>query len=97
MTVILIGRLRIKDDKFISIQVHESITNFTPLPLDLTCRGRFKFKSATMSSGLLEAVSKLHLRPNLGVGTNRSVLEILDIFLRLNNLSRLDLEPDLLF
>jgi hypothetical protein len=34
--------------------------------------------------------------PNLGVGTNRSILEILHIFLRLNNLSRLDLEPDLL-
>ena len=45
----------------------------------------------------VEAVSKLLLMPNLGVGTNRSILEILHIFLRLNNLSRLDLEPDLLF
>jgi hypothetical protein len=43
---------------------------------------------------VLEGVSKPPLGPNLFVGTYRSILEILHIFLRLNASLRLDLEPD---
>ena len=43
---------------------------------------------------LLEVVSKPPLRPNLCVGPRDSILEILNIFLRLNPSLRLDFEPD---
>jgi hypothetical protein len=43
---------------------------------------------------LLEMVSKPPLRPNFCVGPRDSILEILNIFLRLNPSPRLDLEPD---
>ena len=42
----------------------------------------------------LEAVSKLRLRPNIGVGPLNLILEIFNIFLRINSMARLDLEPD---
>jgi len=42
----------------------------------------------------LEAVSKSPLRPNSCVGPRDSILEILNIFLRLNPSVRLDFEPD---
>jgi len=45
----------------------------------------------------LEAGSKLHLRPNLGVRPLNLILEILNIFLQLNSTARLDLESDLHF
>ena len=43
---------------------------------------------------MLEAISKMHLWPNLGVGPLNLILEIFIIFLRLNLTARLDLEPD---
>jgi hypothetical protein len=43
---------------------------------------------------LLEVVSKPPFRPNFCVGPRDSILEILNIFLRLNPSLRLDFEPD---
>jgi hypothetical protein len=43
---------------------------------------------------ILEVVSKPPLRPNSCVGPRDSILEILNIFLRLNPSVRLDFEPD---
>jgi hypothetical protein len=42
----------------------------------------------------LEVVSKPPLRPNNGVESIDLILEILNVLLRLNPPSRLDLEPD---
>jgi len=43
----------------------------------------------------MEVVLYLHLRPNLGVGPLNLILEILNIFLRLNSTDRLEKpEPD---
>jgi hypothetical protein len=52
--------------------------------------GRFYAKK----SGPPEVVSKPPFRPNLCGGACDSILEILNVFLRLNRMLRLDLEPE---
>jgi hypothetical protein len=51
-------------------------------------------RSTGFEGALLEVVSKPSLRPNLGVGDEDSILEILNVSLCLNHHSRLGLEPD---
>jgi hypothetical protein len=51
-------------------------------------------KNALVMQKCLEVVSKPPLRPNFCVGPRDSILEKLNIFLRLNPSPRLDFEPD---
>jgi hypothetical protein len=56
--------------------------------------GRAVAKGAKKGVENLEVVSKPPLKPNFCVGPRDSILEILNIFLRLNPSPRLDFEPD---